>query len=47
MGLDLIVRPRRGSDPALGMIRQSLCRLAHRIDRQLKQTSDSPTLEDR
>jgi ribonuclease P protein component len=37
-GLDLIVRPRKGSDPTLAMIRQSLCRLAQRIDRQLKQT---------
>ncbi len=39
-GLDLIVRPRKGSDPTLAMFRQSLCRLAQRIDRQLSKTTD-------
>ena len=37
-GLDLVVRPRKDSDPTLAMVRQSLCRLAQRLDRQLRLT---------
>jgi ribonuclease P protein component len=39
IGLDLVVRPRRGAHPVAADVARSLPRLAHRVQRQMRRTS--------